>query len=77
MTVGAPDPAAMLALTRSIAARRARPGRRPRLRLQVEPRDLWVGLYWDRRSDGLHLYVCPLPALLLHVHLPGRGGALP
>jgi len=31
-----------------------------------ERRDLWIGLYWDRKADGLHFYVCPLPTLLLH-----------
>jgi hypothetical protein len=31
-----------------------------------EPRDLWVGAFFDRRGDGWHLYVCPLPTLLLH-----------
>lgn len=32
-----------------------------------EPRDAWVGLYWDKRRDGLHLYVCAVPFLPLHV----------
>ncbi|AYD83937.1 hypothetical protein SEA_GETALONG_77 [Gordonia phage Getalong] len=32
-----------------------------------EPRDLWVGVFWDRRPDGLHIYVCPFPTLVLHV----------
>ena len=31
-----------------------------------EPRDLWVGLFWDRRDDGTHFYVCPVPALVFH-----------
>lgn len=30
--------------------------------LKIEPRDCWVGLFWDRRNDGLHLYVCAIPA---------------
>jgi len=37
-----------------------------RVRFLVEPRDLWVGLFWDRRMDGFHLYVCPFPMLVLH-----------
>lgn len=32
-----------------------------------EPRDLWVGVFWDRRDDGLHVYVCLFPTLVLHV----------
>jgi hypothetical protein len=34
--------------------------------VKVEPRDAWVGLYWDRRRDGLHVYVCPVPFVVLH-----------
>jgi hypothetical protein len=37
-----------------------------RVRFRIEPRDLWVGLFWDHRSDGLHLFVCPLPTVLVH-----------
>lgn len=40
-----------------------------RIRFAIEPRDLWVGLFWDRRVDGLHLFVCPLPTVLVHVVL--------
>jgi hypothetical protein len=50
-----------------------------------EPRDLWVGMYWDRRPIGddscvctlceafkprrLHIYVCLLPTLVIRVIL--------
>jgi hypothetical protein len=34
--------------------------------LKLEPRDAWVGVFWDRRPDGLHLYVCPVPFLVFH-----------
>lgn len=31
-----------------------------------EPRDLWVGVFWDRRPDGLHIYLCAVPTLVAH-----------
>ena len=37
-------------------------------RVLFERRDLWVGLYWDRKPDGLHVYLCPLPTLAVHAH---------
>lgn len=40
-----------------------------RLTVKFEPRDLWVGLYWDRRADGLHFFICPVPTLALHILL--------
>lgn len=36
------------------------------IRAKFEPRDLWVGLFWDRDYDGLHLYVRLLPTLVIH-----------
>ena len=43
------------------------------LELKFEPRDLWVGLFWDRREDGLHLFVCPFPCVLFHCCVSGCG----
>lgn len=37
-------------------------------RVLIERRDLWVGLFWDRRPDGLHVWVCPLPTVAVHGH---------
>lgn len=34
--------------------------------LRWEPRDCWVGLFWDRRANGMHWYVCLVPCVVLH-----------
>jgi hypothetical protein len=36
---------------------------------QWEPRDLWVGLFWRRTAIALHLYVCVLPCVPLHISI--------
>ena len=36
-------------------------------RLIFEPRDLWVGVFWDRKADGLHIYITAIPTLALHL----------
>lgn len=35
-------------------------------RFYFEPRDLWIGLYWDHKGDGFHYYVCLIPTLVIH-----------
>ena len=42
---------------------------RPRLRVQfqLELRDWWVGVFWRRTDIALHLYVCIVPLIPLHV----------
>lgn len=35
-------------------------------RLFHERRDLWVGVFWDRRGEDLHVYICPLPTIVVH-----------
>lgn len=47
-------------------------------RIKFEPRDLWVGVYWNRppaaplrafhERRALDVYICPLPTLLLELH---------
>jgi len=34
-----------------------------------EPRDIWVGCYWDRTPLGVRLYLCAVPCLPLIVDL--------
>lgn len=36
-------------------------------RIIVEPRDICIGVFWDRREDGLHVYVCPVPCIVQHM----------
>lgn len=46
-------------------------GRRVKVNIQWEPRDLWVGLFWRvNRHDGYniwHFYLCILPMIPIHV----------
>jgi len=35
--------------------------------LLLEPRDAWVGLFWDRRPSAVHFYMCPAPFVVLHL----------
>jgi hypothetical protein len=41
-----------------------------KIEFYFEPRDLWIGVYWDRKSLGcgewLHVYVCLVPTLCIH-----------
>jgi hypothetical protein len=34
---------------------------------QFEPRDIWIGLFWRYTDIALHLYVCVLPLVPLHI----------
>ena len=43
-----------------------------KIRFRFEPRDLWVGVFWDRKPDGLHVVVCLLPMLALTFIFPRR-----
>lgn len=36
------------------------------LSVRIEPRDLWVGLFWTRKVFATHFYVCPLPCVVVH-----------
>lgn len=44
-----------------------------RCRVLWEPRDLWIGVYWDKRPfsaygvQRIDLYICLLPMLPIHV----------
>jgi hypothetical protein len=34
--------------------------------IRFEKRDIWVGLFWDRKGDETHFYLCPLPCVVIH-----------
>ena len=38
-----------------------------RINLQFEFRDLWFGLFWRTTEIGLHLYICLIPTMPLHI----------
>lgn len=42
------------------------------VRLKFEPRDIWVGIFWQRIAPGLEVYVCLLPMLPLRFVLSRR-----
>jgi len=40
--------------------------------IKFEPRDLWIGIFWDRRPDPqgilrIEVWICPLPTLVIHL----------
>lgn len=37
------------------------------MHLMFEPRDIWIGLYWDLKGRDLHLYLCLIPCFPLHL----------
>lgn len=39
---------------------------------QWEPRNAWVGLFWRRTNVTLHLYVCVVPFVPLHITILRR-----
>jgi hypothetical protein len=41
--------------------------RRYRVEFLFEPRDLWVGLFWDRRPNARLFYICLVPTLVIKI----------
>lgn len=47
-------------------------GERCKVQFQWDPRDLWIGAFWRRSDLCLHIFVCFLPCVPLHVTLTTR-----
>lgn len=45
-------------------------GKRVRARLYFEPRDIWVGLFWDVRDGQLNIWLCVVPLFPLQLVFP-------
>lgn len=43
-----------------------------KLQLQFEMRDCWVGLFWRKTDLAIHLYICLVPTIPLHVTILRR-----
>ncbi len=45
-------------------------------KLKFEPRDLWIGVYWDRSPVRLDVYICVVPCFPLHIRIyrESKGG---
>jgi hypothetical protein len=35
----------------------------PSIRVKFEPRDIWIGVYWNKPYYGLEVYICVVPCL--------------
>ncbi len=38
-----------------------------KMQFQFECRDMWIGMFWRRTKVALHLYICLIPCVPLHV----------
>jgi hypothetical protein len=41
--------------------------------VKFEPRDVWIGWFWDRREYGTHHYVCVIPMIVIHWFRRAKG----
>lgn len=38
-------------------------------RFMIEPRDIWIGVYWKRYHRAADVYVCWIPCLCAHYYI--------
>jgi hypothetical protein len=50
--------------------------RRVCLRLIWEPRDLWIGLYWEGNRNDWRAYLCLFPCLPIRLHVQRSFGGI-
>ena len=43
-----------------------------RAEIIIEPRDMWIGLYWKRYPRAIEAYVCIIPCIPLHLYWQWR-----
>lgn len=39
------------------------------IQFEVKPADCWIGAYWRRQGRALHIWICLLPCLPIHLTL--------
>lgn len=37
--------------------------------IKINWHDIWIGLYWNETDNALHIYVCIIPCIPVHVSL--------
>lgn len=40
------------------------------IQIFFEPRDLWIGVFWDRRPSELRLFICFIPCIPILIKVP-------
>ena len=44
-----------------------------RIRLEFEPKNIWIGIYWTKKFDGFeefskfHCWICLIPCFPIHI----------
>lgn len=44
-----------------------------KMRFEFKLADCWLGAFWKRSGDILHIWICLLPCFPLHVQIALRG----
>lgn len=42
------------------------------LNLEFKLADCWVGVFWQRKADELHIWICLIPCFPIHLIRKGR-----
>lgn len=41
-----------------------------KIKLEFKLADAWIGAFWARKDNVLHVWICLLPCLPIHVQIP-------